>query len=81
MDAVDALSEIAFWLERDLAPTFKVQAFRRAATLIGDLDPAELADRMHDGRLRATKGIGGRRRHRSGGLHPQDQPAIPALRA
>ncbi|WP_130176465.1 PHP domain-containing protein [Cryobacterium sp. SO1] len=60
MDAVDALSEIAFWLERDLAPTFKVQAFRRAATLISDLDPAELADRVHDGRLRAMKGIGDR---------------------
>ena len=60
MDSVDALSEIAFWLERNLAPTFKVQAFRRAATLIGDLDPAELADRVHDGRLRAMKGIGGR---------------------
>jgi len=60
MDAVDALSEIAFWLERDLAPTFKVQAFRRAASLISDIDPAELADRVHDGRLRAMKGIGGR---------------------
>jgi len=60
MDAVDALSEIAFWLERDLAPAFKVQAFRRAASLIDDLDPQELADRVHDGRLRAMKGIGGR---------------------
>ncbi|TFD89454.1 PHP domain-containing protein [Cryobacterium lactosi] len=60
MDSVDDLSEIAFWLERDLAPTFKVQAFRRAASLIGDLDPAELADRVHDGRLRAMKGIGDR---------------------
>ena len=60
MDAVDALSEIAFWLERDLAPTFKVQAFRRAATLIAGLDADELADRVHDGRLRAMKGIGGR---------------------
>ncbi|QYF74173.1 PHP domain-containing protein [Cryobacterium sp. PAMC25264] len=60
MDAVDALSEIAFWLERDLAPTFKVQAFRRAATLIAGLDADELADRVHDGRLRAMTGIGGR---------------------
>ncbi|TFC84887.1 PHP domain-containing protein [Cryobacterium sp. TMT4-31] len=60
MDAVDALSEIAFWLERGLAPNFKVQAFRRAASLISDLDPVELADRVHDGRLRAMKGIGGR---------------------
>jgi len=60
MDAVDALNEIAFWLERDLSPTFKVQAFRRAATLIAGLDADELADRVHDGRLRAMKGIGGR---------------------
>ena len=60
MDAVDALNEIAFWLERDLSPTFKVQAFRKAAALIGDLNAAELADRVHDGRLRAMKGIGGR---------------------
>ncbi|MET0954541.1 MAG: PHP domain-containing protein [Cryobacterium sp.] len=60
MDAVDALNEIAFWLERELAPTFKVQAFRKAAVLIGDLDPDELADRASDGRLRAMKGIGNR---------------------
>ncbi|PXA70724.1 PHP domain-containing protein [Cryobacterium arcticum] len=60
MDAVDALNEIAFWLERELAPTFKVQAFRKAAGLIGDLDPDDLADRASDGRLRAMKGIGNR---------------------
>ena len=34
MDAVDALNEIAFWLERELAPTFKVKAFRTAAATI-----------------------------------------------
>ena len=60
MDAVDALNEIAFWLERELAPSFKVQAFRRAAVAIGDLDRQELADRVHDGRLQAMKGIGNR---------------------
>ena len=60
MDAVDALNEIAFWLERELAPTFKVQAFRKAAVLIGDLAPDDLADRASDGRLRAMKGIGNR---------------------
>ena len=60
MDAVDALNEIAFWLERELAPTFKVQAFRKAALLIGDLAPDDLADRASDGRLRAMKGIGNR---------------------
>lgn len=60
MDAVDALNEIAFWLERDLAPTFKVQAFRKAAGVIGDLEPQELRERAHDGRLKNMKGIGAR---------------------
>jgi putative hydrolase len=58
MDAVDALNEIAFWLERGAAPTFKVQAFRKAAGVIGDLDRDELAERARDGRLKRTKGIG-----------------------
>jgi putative hydrolase len=60
MDAVDALNEIAFWLERELAPTFKVQAFRKAAGIIQDLSADELAARAHDGRLKRTKGIGDR---------------------
>lgn len=58
MDAVDALNEIAFWLERGAAPTFKVQAFRKAAGIIGGLDPDEVAERAWDGRLKRTKGIG-----------------------
>ena len=60
MDAVDALTEIAFWLERELAPSFKVQAFRRAAATIAPLSAEELADRVADGRLKRTKGIGDR---------------------
>jgi putative hydrolase len=60
MDAVDALNEIAFWLERQLAPSFKVQAFRKAAGIIRDLTPEELAQRATDGRLKSMKGIGGR---------------------
>ncbi|HYI32675.1 MAG TPA: PHP domain-containing protein [Glaciibacter sp.] len=60
MDAEDALNEIAFWLERELAASFKVQAFRKAAGAIHDLDPDELAERLRDGRLRKMKGIGGR---------------------
>lgn len=60
MDAVDALTEIAFWLERDLAPSFKVKAFRTAAAIIAPLEPGELADRVADGRLKRTKGIGDR---------------------
>jgi len=60
MDAVDALNEIAFWLERELAPSFKVQAFRRAASTIDGLGQEELAARIADGRLKRTKGIGDR---------------------
>jgi putative hydrolase len=60
MDAVDALNEIAFWLERELAPTFKVQAFRKAAGIIDGLDPAEVVARARTGRLKSMKGIGDR---------------------
>lgn len=60
MDATAALNEIAFWLERELAPSFKVQAFRRAAATIAELEPDELAQRARDGRLKRMKGIGAR---------------------
>lgn len=58
MDAADALNEIAFWLERSAAPTFKVQAFRKAAGVISAMTPDEVAERARDGRLKRTKGIG-----------------------
>ncbi|HAP91553.1 MAG TPA: PHP domain-containing protein, partial [Arthrobacter bacterium] len=60
MDAVAALNEIAFWLERGRAATFKVQAFRKAAGIIAGLDPSEVAARARDGRLKSMKGIGDR---------------------
>ncbi|WP_077488440.1 PHP domain-containing protein [Sinomonas mesophila] len=60
MDPVEALSEIAFWLERSLAPSYKVQAFRRAAAAIAPLAPDDVAARARDGRLRAMAGIGER---------------------
>jgi putative hydrolase len=60
MNPVDALNEISFWLERELAPSFKVQAFRRAASIIGEVPPDELAERAGDGRLKRMKGIGDR---------------------
>ena len=59
-DPLRALNEIAFRLERDLAPTFKVRAFRRAAAIVADLGPAEIRDRVEDGRLARTPGIGDR---------------------
>ncbi|MBG6179297.1 PHP domain-containing protein [Arthrobacter sp. CAN_A1] len=60
MDAVDALNEIAFWLERKAAPTFKVKAFRNAAETLEDLSAADLLARARDGRLKKMKGIGAR---------------------
>jgi putative hydrolase len=60
MDAADALNEIAFWLERELAPTFKVKAFRKAAAGIRSLSTDDLAARAGDGRLKKMKGIGDR---------------------
>ncbi|MFS0718538.1 PHP domain-containing protein [Arthrobacter sp. 1P04PC] len=60
MDAVAALNEIAFWLERELAGTYKVQAFRKAAAAVAGLAPEELAARRADGRLKRMKGIGDR---------------------
>lgn len=60
MDAIDALNETAFWLERELADSFKVQAFRRAADIIAGVSQEELAARLKDGRLKRTKGIGSR---------------------
>lgn len=60
MDAVAALNEIAFWLERGRAATFKVQAFRKAAAAIAPLGPEEVAARALTGRLKSMKGIGDR---------------------
>ncbi|WP_066520694.1 PHP domain-containing protein [Curtobacterium ammoniigenes] len=60
MDAHAALSEIAFWLERDLAPAFKVRAFRTAAGAIAGLDPAHLEARVASGTIERVKGVGSR---------------------
>ncbi|MDQ1513197.1 MAG: putative hydrolase, partial [Microbacteriaceae bacterium] len=60
MDPVVALREIAFRLERQLAPVFKIQAFRRVAASLSELSEDELRARARDGRLKGMKGIGGR---------------------
>jgi putative hydrolase len=60
MEPQAALDEIAFLLEYDLAPRFKVQAFRRASSAIDGVTDAELRARIADGRLPRTKGIGDR---------------------
>jgi putative hydrolase len=52
------LRQIAFELERGGAPTYRVQAFRRAAQVVGDLAPGELERRLKAGTLEALPGIG-----------------------
>ncbi len=40
VDPVDALREVAFWLEREHADTYRVQAYRRAAEVLAEVsDP------------------------------------------
>ncbi|GAA4833955.1 PHP domain-containing protein [Saccharopolyspora rosea] len=56
MDAARALREIAFWLERGGAPTYRVRAFRRAAAVVDDCP--DLDDRVASGRLTDLAGIG-----------------------
>jgi putative hydrolase len=58
MDPVSALQQIAYELERTQAPTYRVQAFRKAAWTIRDLPDGQLATRISRGTLRDLPGIG-----------------------
>ena len=58
MRPTDALDEIAFLLERDLASPYKTKAFRTALAAIARLSDDDIAAQVADGRLKRTKGIG-----------------------
>lgn len=48
MDPVEALREIAFWLERSRAETYRIAAFRRAADVVANLSARERAAQQND---------------------------------
>jgi putative hydrolase len=58
VDPVTALRRIAYLLEAEGAGTYKVRAFRNAATTLAELAPAQVEELSRSGRLTSLPGIG-----------------------
>jgi putative hydrolase len=58
VEPAEALERCAYLLERALAPTAKVVAFRRAAEVVRSVDPAELARLVAGGRVTDLPSVG-----------------------
>ena len=58
MDGIAALSEIAYWMERERAETRRVEAYRKAAWALAALPDVELAERIEAASLTEVPSVG-----------------------
>ncbi len=58
MNGIEALSEVAYWLERSRAETHRVQAYRKAAWALAGLPEGELEQRVAAGTLTDVPSVG-----------------------